>query len=79
MELLVPLSDLIDKEAETSRLHKEIERKKKEKARAETKLSNTNFIDKAPDEVVQRERDKLAEIDSALDKLIHQKIQISSL
>jgi valyl-tRNA synthetase len=79
MELLVPLSDLIDKEAEISRLDKEIERKEKEKTRAQEKLGNTNFIDKAPNEVVQKERNKLAEIDSALEKLKRQKIEISSL
>ena len=40
---------------------------------------NTNFVDKAPNDVVQKERRKLVEIDSALEKLKHQKIEISSL
>jgi valyl-tRNA synthetase len=59
MEILVPMAGLIDKDAEIERLGKEIEKLRKEVARGESKLRNPNFVDKAPDEVVAKEREKL--------------------
>ena len=37
--------------------------------RAEAKLANENFITRAPDEVVQRERDRAREARAAIDAL----------
>ncbi len=79
MELLVPMADLIDKEAELARLDKEIERRQKDRSRAEGKINNPNFVDKAPEDVVQKERDKLAEIESALAKLGEQRESVAAL
>ena len=59
MEILVPMAGLIDKDAEIERLGKEIDKLRKEVARGESKLRNPNFVDKAPDEVVAKEREKL--------------------
>jgi len=59
MEILVPMAGLIDKDAEIERLGKEIEKLRKEVARGEGKLRNPNFVDKAPDDVVAKEREKL--------------------
>ena len=59
MEILVPMAGLIDKEAEIERLGKEIDKLRNEVARGEGKLRNPNFVDKAPDEVVAKERQKL--------------------
>ena len=59
MEILVPMAGLIDKDAEIERLGKEIEKLRKEVAPGESKLRNPNFVDKAPDEVVAKEREKL--------------------
>jgi valyl-tRNA synthetase len=60
-ELLVPLAGLIDLDEERERIRKEIERAEAERTRAEKKLSNAGFVAKAPDEVVQAERDKVDE------------------
>lgn len=79
MQLLVPMSGLIDKEAEVMRLDKEIDRKSKEKQRADGKIKNPNFVEKAPEEVVQKERNKVLELSSAIDKLQQQKSRIESL
>ncbi len=43
------------------------------------KLDNASFVDKAPAEVVQKERDKLAEMDSALTRLRTQHEEIATL
>jgi len=79
MQLLVPLAGLIDTSAELARLDKEIDRKEKDKTRIEGKLGNPNFVDKAPDAVVQKEKDKLADISSALERLQEQRHKIASL
>ena len=79
MQLLVPLAGLIDTSAELARLDKEIDRKEKDKTRIEGKLGNPNFVDRAPDAVVQKEKDKLADISSALERLQEQRHKIASL
>ncbi len=79
MELLVPMAGLIDKEAELARLDKEIDRKQKDRAKTEGKINNPSFVEKAPEEVVQKERDKLLDLDSALEKLGEQRLSIAEI
>ena len=79
MKLLIPLAGLIDKSAEITRLTKEIERKQNELQRCEGKLSNASFIDKAPDAVVAKEKNKALELGSAVDSLMEQKRKIQAL
>jgi len=68
-ELFVPLEDLIDLEQERARLTKERERLENLLQRTEAKLQNTNFVERAPAEVVERERQKARDYRSALEKL----------
>ena len=70
---------LIDKDAETARLSKEIERLQKDLARIDGKLTNPKFVDKAPPEVVDKEREKQAAQQQMLIKLEQQLHQISTL
>lgn len=79
MEILVPMAGLIDKEAELARLGKEIDRKEKDRQRTEGKVANPNFVEKAPEEVVQKERDKLKELESALEKLYEQRTSVETI
>ena len=58
MEVLVPMADLIDKDAEIARLQKEIDRLQSEIDRVEKKLSNEKFVANAPADVVIKEREK---------------------
>jgi valyl-tRNA synthetase len=60
-DLFLPLEGQVDKEAETARLRKEVEKSEAEIARAEQKLSNPNFTSKAPAEVLEAHRQRLAE------------------
>ncbi len=57
--IFVPLGELVDLEEERVRLNKELERVQGEIARAGSKLSNQNFIAKAPKKLVEDERAKL--------------------
>ena len=58
LKVMVPLAGLIDVAAERQRLRKEIDKLAKERGRIMAKLSNQNFLDKAPAAVVAKERDK---------------------
>jgi valyl-tRNA synthetase len=62
-EIHVPIVGVIDVAGELDRLHRALENAQQEKARAETKLDNEQFIERAPSEVVDREREKVSEWD----------------
>lgn len=79
LELMVPLADFIDKEAELTRLSKEQNRLHKEIERLEAKLANASFVDRAPPEVVQKEKDKLVQALSSQSKFAEQARKIAEL
>ncbi|QNI01932.1 valine--tRNA ligase [Halomonas sp. SH5A2] len=79
MEVLVPMADLIDKDAELQRLAKEIDKQDKLIGGIEKKLDNEGFIAKAPEAVVKKERDKLADFQAAKKLLEEQRAKISAL
>ncbi len=79
MELLVPMADLIDKDAELARLDKEIGKLEKEVQRLAGKLGNEGFVAKAPAEVVAKEKEKLAAQEQSLQKMREQKNSIAAL
>lgn len=57
-EILIPLQDLVDFDEEIKRLEKEQARLQSEVERVEKKLANKGFVNKAPEKVVQEEREK---------------------
>ena len=59
-QIYVPLGELVDIEKEKARLTAEIERIDGEIARAEGKLNNQNFVAKAPQKLVDAEKEKVA-------------------
>jgi valyl-tRNA synthetase len=79
LEILIPMAGLIDKTEESARLTREIMKLSKETERAETKLHNPNFVDKAPQDVVEKERAKLADLKGTLQKLEKQLEKIAML
>jgi valyl-tRNA synthetase len=68
-EVLVSAADDLDQAAESERLSKEMDKVSAELARVEKKLANSQFLDKAPAEVVQKNRDLLEELVTQKDKL----------
>ena len=67
--LYMPMNELVDVEKELQRLAKEIEKAEKNIAGLKGKLSNENFVARAPEQVVQAERDKLQKAESLLQQL----------
>ncbi len=65
-ECFVSLAGLIDVAAEKKRLDKQREDKVKHLQSARAKLSNSNFVDKAPAEVVQQQRDLVADLQAQI-------------
>jgi valyl-tRNA synthetase len=61
VEAYLPLAGLVDLEQETTRLRKALEETEQEIQRAEGMLANEDFRNKAPDHIVQRQRDRLEE------------------
>lgn len=76
LEILIPMSDLIDKNEEIQRLTKEISKHEKDLTKIQGKLSNSNFTDKAPAAVVTEEKSRLQACEQVLEKL---KIQLGKI
>lgn len=66
MEVIIPLGDLIDKEAEKNRLQEEIKKLEQEVQRASKMLSNPGFVSKAPTQKIEEEKEKLAKYEELL-------------
>jgi valyl-tRNA synthetase len=79
MKLLIPMAGLIDKQAELERLQKNIHKNEQDLQRIGAKLANENFVARAPADVVEREREKLADVEAALANLRAQQQRIASL
>ncbi|MFK4763901.1 valine--tRNA ligase [Desulfobaculum sp. SPO524] len=69
-EVFVPLSGAVDFDDELARLEKEIAKAEKTLSIVEKKLSNAGFVNNAPQDVVDGERAKAAELTEKKDKLV---------
>ena len=69
LEILVPLAGLIDIEAERLRLEKEVSKLESGLKTVSGKLDNKKFMEKAPEAVVSREREKEQSMIGALQAL----------
>ena len=69
LEVHVPLEGIIDKDAEIGRLERQLHKIGKNLDRSRAKLGNPSFRDRAPAEVVEKERRRAAEFESSIGKL----------
>jgi len=79
MTLLVPLADLINPEEEYSRINTIMGNLKKEKMQLTTKLENKDFVDRAPKDVVEGTKTRLADTLSDIETYQEQLKSISKL
>lgn len=63
------IKDMIDMDKEISRMKKSLEKNKKLHDQTTKKLSNENFVSKAPADVIEKEKAKLAEFDEVVAKM----------
>lgn len=68
-EILIAMDELMDYRAEEERLSKEKKKLEGEVSRVSGKLANENFVNKAPEKVIQAERDKLEKYQDMLAKV----------
>ena len=79
MTLLIPLADLINPEDEYNRISKIIEGLEKEKMQLSAKLENKSFVDRAPKDVVDGAKQRLADTLSDIETYQEQLGSISKL
>lgn len=70
VEILIPLAGVINKDAELMRLQKELSKLEKDINFLANKLNNKAFVDNAPPAVITKEREKLAQANTAKNKLL---------
>ena len=66
MQVLIPLAGLIDRDAEIKRLTREIDKLAADRDKIASKLSNPNFVERAPAAVVDKEKERLARIEESI-------------
>jgi len=69
IDIFVPLGKVIDIDKEKERLTRNLNQIKKELERSERKLSSSQFLQKAPLEVVEKEKEKREELSGKIKKL----------
>ncbi len=69
VEIIMPVENLLDLEEEISRLSKDLAKVSQELKKTEGKLANRDFIKRAPEDVVEKEKGKLEEFQNHKKKL----------
>ncbi len=69
LEIHLPLEGLIDLDDACERMEKQISVLNKEQQRASNKLQNKQFTERAPSDVIEKEKSRLIEVEEALEKL----------
>ncbi len=77
IEVVVPLEGFVDFEKELERVEKSIEKVNKNIQILEKKLSNENFVNNAPEEVVSADRQQLQQLKDEFQVLNEQKLRLS--
>ena len=67
--IFMPLAELVDLEKEKARIQKELDKNRKELDKLETKLQNSGFVNKAPAQVVEAEKERAEKLRALIAKL----------
>lgn len=71
IKVAIPLSEIIDVEKEKKRILNQIEEQKKTALSLSQRLKNKDFIRKAPEEVIAKEKERLATLKNKIKELEH--------
>jgi valyl-tRNA synthetase len=77
-EVVVPLAGMVDRLAEEQRLMKESEEIKERMAQLEARLRDKAFLNKAPSQVIEKEKQKLSMLEDKLKRLRQELSQLNS-
>ena len=67
--MFMPMAELVDLEKEKARIRKELANAEKQLAGQIAKLSNEKFVSRAPENIVNIEREKKAKLEALIDNL----------
>ena len=67
--MFMPMAELVDLEKERARMEKELANAKKQLDGQNAKLANENFVSRAPEHVVNLEREKKAKLEALIENL----------
>ena len=67
--MFMPMAELVDMEKEKARMEKELANAEKQLAGQNAKLANENFVQRAPEAVVNAEREKKAKLEALIENL----------
>ena len=79
LRILIPLEGLIDANEEEQRLNKKISKLEQEKDMLGKKLNNKKFVDNAPKDLVLNQKDRYTILETELNNLKNQLIEIQKL
>jgi valyl-tRNA synthetase len=79
LRILIPIAGLIDRQAELERLNRQLHQIESDIERIENKLGNKGFVEKAPQQVVAKERGKLEDLIVRKSGIAEQAEKISAL
>ena len=79
LEILIPMSGLIDKQAELARLDKELAKLDKDIEYAQNKLNSSDFRDKAPTDLIASVEEKLQQTYLSVEKLRSHRANIAAI
>ncbi len=68
-KLYMPLAELVDLQKERERIEKELKKARDDLQRTEAKLSNESFVSKAPEAVVNAERERVEKTKALIENL----------
>jgi len=79
MKILVPMAGLVDVAAERARLEKHRDKAAADLSKVSAKLSNENFVSRAPEAVVAKEKGRQQELQLEIEQLDAQLAKLESL
>ena len=67
--MFMPMAELVDIEKERARIQKELAKAEKDLAGQDAKLANENFVSRAPEHIVNAEREKKEKLEALINNL----------